>query len=450
MSDNAIPTSLLVTNPGAAPATITLQGWRAAQIGQSAALTSLSSQVVPALGSARIQLPLRMPIPGAGYLPGQALRLISDAPVSAAHIQSDDSAETSTSSGGTMLLPVQALGSRYMAVTYPQVDEPKLVATAGSRGGAGQLIVVATEDDTTASFQAPAGVSIKAAGGAPNSTPGILFKFTMKEGDVYEILSTEAGSDLTGSEIISDKPVAVFSGNISTTYGRTAPGINSPDMAHEQLLPETSWGFSYVAAALPPQAGVCNGVLGMPDASLWRIVSARPGATVQFDAPPGVVGTPAATDSVPLVPGQPYELVVSGGSFTVTANQPVQVMQGMDCEPSLSSAINVSAPMLTDLRFAVLPNFDQLAAIVRRKGDEVDLDGSPIDDSMFADAGSMSMYQVAQVQLPTCTAAAGVCTHWLSGHFGVSIRGMDIVCSYALTVPTWHYCMDPDNPGCVP
>jgi hypothetical protein len=218
-------------------------------------------------------------------------------------------------------------------------------------------------------------------------------------------------------------------------------------MAHEQLLPESSWGRQFVAAALPAQLDVCDGMLGVPDASLWRIVAAHDDTTVTFDVPPGVTGTPPLDQGATLAAGRAYEVVVSGGSFTINASGPVQVMQGMDCEPTLAPAVNVK-PFLTDLRFAVLPNFDQVIAVVRPAGVPVSLDEGPIDDAKFRPAGGG--FEVAQVTLDACSTTSEVCTHHLAGTFGVTLRGMDVVCSYALTLSTWVTCSDNTGPGCVP
>jgi hypothetical protein len=440
-SENSGTSSVLVTNPGPTEVTVNLEergngGWMPVQ---TATIAPVQSQ--------RIPLPPRL-FEGGGYGPRAALRVSTDNPVTAEHIQGDDAAETASSSGGTMLLPVQALGRRYMAITYPQADEPKIDQTSGSRGGAGQVIILGTEDMTHAVFQVSATASLGDPGGAPPRPPGGSFDINLSDGDFYQIFSIAEGDDLTGSLITSDQAVAVFSGNISTTYGQNATGINTPDMAHEQLLPETSWGTRFIAAALPPQAKVCDSVLGVPGASLWRIVAARDGTTVQFDAPAGVVGTPPLGPGVSLAAGGVFETIVAGGSFTVTASGPVQVMQGIDCEPTLSAAINATAPMLTDLRFPVLPNFDQLASIVRPAGAPITLDEAVVPDAMFAAAGGG--FEVAQIPLPGCPSTNVVCTHHLAGEFGITLRGMDVVCSYALTAPTWIYCADPTTPGCVP
>jgi IgGFc binding protein len=432
-------TSVLVTNPGQAVATVVLEQRDPSGVGWTTVLV----QAVAPTQSARLVLPGRG-LDGGGYGKQAALRLTSDAPISAVHIQSDDALENATSSGGTMLLPDYALGIHYMAITYPQVNTQRVMDTPGARAGAGQVIIVGTQDNTRVTFQVSAHASLGLAGGAPPRGPGGSFDIVLEEGDIYQIFSINDGDDLTGSEITSDLPVAVFSGNISTSYGRANAGINTPDMAHEQLLPMSAWGSSFVAAQLPPEANACDGLLGRPDASLWRIVAGRDQTVVSFDRPAAVVGTPDTP--ITLARGEVREMVVSGGSFLVTASGPIQAMQGMDCEPTMSPAV-ATAPQLTDLRFAVLPNFDQLAAVVRPVGMPVKLDEDLIPDASFSPAGNG--FEVAQVHLDPCPHAMGVCTHHLAGKFGMTLRGMDVVCSYALTASTFP-CADPESGTCVP
>ena len=62
-------------------------------------------------------------------------------------------------------------------------------------------------------------------------------------------------------------------------------------MAHEQMPPVFAWSHKYVAAALPPQAGVCDTLLGQPGASVWRLLAAndrhaRSSSSVPIGAPP--------------------------------------------------------------------------------------------------------------------------------------------------------------------
>ena len=109
--------------------------------------------------------------------------------------------------------------------------------------------------------------------------------------------------------------------------------------------------------------------------------------------------------------------------------------QGIDCEPSLSLAISADKS-LDDLTFAVLPFFDQVAAVARKGKNVVTLDGVAIPDSMFTPAGGG--FEVARVPLPDCAPSLQVCTHRLHGLFGMTMRGMDIAASYALTAPAWR------------
>jgi hypothetical protein len=203
-------------------------------------------------------------------------------------------------------------------------------------------------------------------------------------------------------------------------------------MTLEAMLPLGYWNRKYVAAALPPQAGTCDTLLGTTDASIWRVMAAVSGTEVRFFGPPAA-GLPA---TITLNAGEIYEAIVPNVSFTVEADQPVMVMQGMDCEPSLSPAVPVDQ-MLTNLTFAVPSSYVHMVDVVRKRGALVKFDDNVID-AAFVSAGPE--FEVAQIALGPCTAGVGVCTHHLIGAFGMTLRGMDAVCSYASTAPTWATC----------
>jgi hypothetical protein len=268
----------------------------------------------------------------------------------------------------------------------------------------------------------------------------------MRDGDVYQMVSVDDGDDLSGTLIESDKPVAVFSGNVVTAYGEAGPGINSPDMAMEQMLPINQWSKTYVAARLPPQTDACNSLFPSPNGSAstttvgtWRVVSEKM-ANLSFTAPPTVLGLP--TEPITTIPGAlAYPLPVTGtGDFIVHSTVPIMVTQGMDCEPSLSSAVPVDAPMGPQL-LALPPNFEHVLAIVR-KGDghstPVSFDGVDIDPGDFTWVGEG--FWVDRLTIPPCYGPIGQCMHRLVGAHGLTLRGMDVACSYAVTVPTWPAC----------
>jgi hypothetical protein len=433
-SDADAPTSFLVTNPGVATATVTLEE-------RGGGGTWTSRQVLPVAGGAAARLTVAgHQIIESGPNPDDGLRLISDWPVTVAQIESDDADQNALSSSGTMVLPTHVLGSHYLVMTYAQHATGTAVSAVGAPDGAGRLLIVGTQPNTN--------VVITLARTAPSAVTGLYgvdtsmpFQTTIGEGDVFQIWSGAEGEDLSGTEIKADQPVAVFSGNIVTTYGQTVSGVNSPDMAHEQIPPIAAWSYHYVAAALRPQPGTCDTLLGHPGASIWRLLAAAD-ATVTFDV--ADLATPPSGTLV-LAGGVPAE-IVSTGDFFVTSTQPLLMTQGIDCEPSLSLAVSADQ-LLDNLTFAVLPWFDQAIAVTRKiGGPAVTLDRMPIADNRFTAVGGG--FEVARVSLQPCGASMQVCTHTLQGGFGVSMRGMDVLASYALTMPAWHGCNDLQDLTC--
>jgi hypothetical protein len=279
--------------------------------------------------------------------------------------------------------------------------------------------------------------------GAPPLGPSGTFRLSLDDGDYQQIYTVHDGADLTGTEITADKPVAVFSGNVATTYGQIGIGINSADLAHEQLLPTTAWGFSYVAAALAPRPGVCDSLYDTGVTSIWRIVADKANTTVDFSPPPGVTGPFARRV---LGAGEILRLFVPVDvSFGVRASAPIEIMQGMDCEATLASAVPAD-PLVGDLWFAALPTFDAAIAVVRKAGEPVFLDEGRVDEAEFKPAGMG--FEVAELPVADCPASQGACAHHLAGHFGVTMRGEDVLTSWSFTVPSWRPCSEPDVTNC--
>lgn len=435
-ADEAAATTFLVTTQSADPANVELQQLLPADGGM--AWTKMNGGQVPG-GGASLRLSISaLQVTGVGVTAGGALRLSSDRPVTVAEIESDDVSLPATSSGGSMILPVQALSTGYRVVTYAQQTSPDIEQTVGSRGGAARVIVVGTQAGTDVTLTPVTPVTGDPGDATLGPDGGTTYHVVLDDGDVFQLYTGGEGEDLTGARMISSAPVAVFSGNISTSYGSQATGINSADMAHEQMPPTTFWSTSYVAAALTPQASIgCTSFFGVDGASIWRVLADRDGTQVTIsgqaaDLP--IRFTLAAGESRTLV---------RADSFAVDANvnHPVLVTQGLDCEPSLSVAIAVgSTTLYQDLPFAVPPGFDLLLAIVRQPGTSIRLDGVPLDETLFSPVNAS--YDVAAVPLPACAPAdgSGVCTHRLTtpsatGGFGVSVRGMDVRSSYVLSIP---------------
>jgi hypothetical protein len=399
----------------------------------------VKSAQIPAQSAGRLQAS-GLQVTNPGTTPFSAIRISSDRPIAVSQIESDDVSQPATSTSATVVLPAQSLGSSYRAVTYPQAPTDDVQQWVGSRGGAGRVIIVGTQAGTKVSFRPVTPVSGDVGQLVRPLDAGDTLPITLNEGDVFQIYTNAPGEDLTGSliTVTSGAPVAVFSGNISTSYGSNQTGLNSADMAHEQMVPLSSWSTDYVAAPVAPQANIgCTSFFGddqgVGAGSIWRVVANEDGTQVDF-GPPGA-------STVWLDAGQAVSRV-SSAPFTVHATAPVLLTQGMDCEPTLSLGISVSdRAMLTDYAFAAVPVFDQTITIVRPTGLEVELDGTPVQDARFSAVGDG--FEVTALPLGACHAPEGVCLHRLTAPgpgVGVSIRGMDVSASFALTAPGLLRC----------
>jgi hypothetical protein len=442
--DDQLGASVLVTNPNQEVAHVALERREAAAWEATARI-----DVAP-MRSARLALP-ELHLEGRGVASARALRVTSDLPVTAAHVQSDGSGATPvSSSGATMLLPAHVLGRRYRAISYREEVTPRLHETAaeGSHGGAGQIVIVATADgttvDVTPSSTATFDVSVPDAGAGADADAGpsvsnAPMQLVLDEGDYAQLYGASEGSNLSGTELRANRPIAVFSGNVSTTYGVVATGISSPDLTHEQLLPTRAWGRRFVGVVLPPQAGVCDPLLTPVGSSKLALVADRDDTNVTIRYAPMTV-----VPKTELAAGAWVE-ETTPRNFTLTASGPVEVMQGMDCEPTMSSAVPTER-LHRDLYFAVLPGFDTTIAIVRREGRATYLDGARLEDSLFEPVGDG--FDVLRVPLEECPASESVCTHHVQGEFGITMRGMDVLAAWSLTIPTWMPC-DPDAAECL-
>jgi hypothetical protein len=435
-ADDGVATSVLVTNPSQKVARVVLER----RVAGAWEITA-STDVAP-MRSARVVLP-ESHLEGSGV--GSGTRITSDRPVSVVHVQSDGGGpgSVSTSSGATMLLPLQVLGQRYRAIAYKEDPTPRLLASAakGSHGGAGQIVIVATADHTTVNVTPSATATIENPG-ADGGVSGSLMPLppiVLDEGEYAQLYGASDGSNLSGTAITADHPIAVFSGNVSTTYGVVATGISSPDLTHEQLLPTRAWGRRFVGVVLPPQAGVCDPLLTPVGSSKLALVADRDDTNVTIRYAPMTV-----VPKTELAAGAWVE-ETTPRNFTLTASGPVEVMQGMDCEPTMSSAVPTER-LHRDLYFAVLPGFDTTIAIVRREGRATYLDGARLEDSLFEPVGDG--FDVLRVPLEECPASESVCTHHVQGEFGITMRGMDVLAAWSLTIPTWMPC-DPDAAECL-
>lgn len=175
---------------------------------------------------------------------GSSIEIHSDVPIVAyAHIYG------STSSGATMLMPVDTWGYSYISVNSKQTYAPDCFSWT---------YAIAQHDNTVIEVT-PSQTSRR---GKPANTP---FTITINRGQVYQIMAgPETGStkpDFSGTKIRSIAnasgecyPIAVFSGS-SRTSNPFACGSGGGDNDNQQLFPTQAWGKRYLTAPTSRSAG---------------------------------------------------------------------------------------------------------------------------------------------------------------------------------------------------
>jgi len=91
-------------------------------------------------------------------------------------------------------------------------------------------------------------------------------------------------------------------------------------------------------------------------------------------------------------------------------------------------------------------SFDHLLVVVRPPGAQVWLDDVLLGSDKFTRVGG---FEVAQIRIESCPSFSLACNHRLTGLFGATLRGMDVLASFALTAITSKGCADPSDLTCV-
>lgn len=133
-------------------------------------------------------------------------------------------------------IPVEALGTRYRVMSYPNIGN--------SPSNESQFAIAATRDSTSVT------ITPTATGGARQA--GVPYTITLNRLQSYQLQATTAGGDLTGTLIVSDKPLAVFSGH---ACGDVPVNKASCDHMIEQMPSTDTWGSSFITVSLASRSG---------------------------------------------------------------------------------------------------------------------------------------------------------------------------------------------------
>jgi hypothetical protein len=204
---------------------------------------------------------------------GHAFHIVTDRPV-VAYDMLPFGGGRSAVTGATLLLPTSAWDTNYVAVNA--------FGTNNQSGAQPFFEVVAQEDGTKVTVD-PTAAIVGGNGVAPTGQ-GQPHDYVLDKGQYLQVTQDV---ELTGTPILSDKPVGVWGG---ATCLFIDVGEMACDSAHQQLFPVKTLGHEYAAVRYRDRFPGTN------ESVPWRIVGAVDGTQLAYDpAPPS--GAPATIDS---------------------------------------------------------------------------------------------------------------------------------------------------------
>jgi hypothetical protein len=366
---------------------------------------------------------------GSGIAFGGAYRIVSDVPIIAYQFNPFEKGAWSTDA--SLLYPVASWDTLNHVIAWPD----------GS--GRGYVTIVAQVDGTV--VEVTPSVATAAGNGVPAGSPGTPFMLNLEEGDIAEIMVANDNTDLTGTRISSDDPVAVFTAHECAFI----PDLqNACDHIEEQVAGLHLWGTNFVAARVPPRTPMA------PETALWQIYASEDDTTITLASNGAVTGLPQSPAQ--LDRGQKLEFYAGGsasnpGDFLVSADKPIALFNYMTGYGNLPLAQQTGDPAVVQLSpiEQFLPTYvivvpdkwdtDQLV-ITRKTGQGVLLDGVALADSGFAAVGP-------DHEVGRFIVADGV--HELHGPqgFSVVVVGYDYADSYAYLGGSGTGLINPEPQG---
>ncbi|AKV01103.1 hypothetical protein AKJ09_07766 [Labilithrix luteola] len=249
----------------------------------------------------------------------KAFHLVADAPIAAYSVFPYGGAPSAFPTA-TLLLPVSTWDTSYIAVTAASFGNA--FPTAANRR---TLQIVANEDDTKVTMRP--NVDIAAGHDVAPALTGDVVEWSLAKGEVLQVTQL---SSVSGSGIVTNKPVGMFGGSPCTLI---PSGWYYCDDTQQQIAPFSQWGSSY---ALVPYLSRLEGVTGAVSESVqWSFVGAVDGTQLSYDPvrPPGAPETLSAgqvftfeTDAIVTVSSQdakhPFHASVYMTSATYSGGRP--------------------------------------------------------------------------------------------------------------------------------
>jgi hypothetical protein len=389
--------------------------------------------------------PLKCPVPPAldkstmleGSGKGKAFHITASAPVSAYDIIPYGGADSHFPSA-ELLFPTSAWGKNYVAIATPKGT----YATPGPLWGQ----VLAAEDDTQ--VQILPSVDLPAGSGFPAAPKGVTASFTLAAGEYLQWQLPTSSIDLSGSVVLADKAIAMFTGNrFFRDQPMPEPGGES---THQQIVAVSALGNEYLAAPYETRRADLA-----PELIHYRLVGAFDGTTLSYDPP--VPGAPTSVGQ-----GTVVDFAMTG-SFWIGSQDsahPFSIAQIMDtANVPGGSRPGATAPgyppMLGDEELVIMlppaqflskyvffsdPTYATTNLVLTRVKGPGGFDDVSIDClgtvSGWQPVGATGKYEVTTVDLVRADKGNGNCSNGRQGAsskspFGVVVWGLDAYSSYA-------------------
>lgn len=369
----------------------------------------------------------------AGTGRGVAFEVTADVPVQVYDILPFGGASSYLPSA-SLIYPTTTWGTDYL-----------VVAPHDSPEGSSWMLAVAGEEQTQVSLTTnqPA-IHV---GGVQAPTVGSESTYTLGAGETVQF---QSWGDPTGSVIVADKPIGVFSGNTYLKVSTADSQLSGQDSAHQMLTDAHAVGSSYVGAGVPSRLANDN-----PESVLYRLVGMTDGTQLSWDpiVPPGA---PTSLDNGQIAEVETRALFSVRSQdaehpFSLTQYMSGAIFGGTGCfaDPSEFQCalgddewvlVVPEAQFLESYAFFVDPTYGKSGlTITRVKGAsgfaDVEVGCLGVVDG-WKKAGTDGQYEVAHVELFHGTEGPPACrtsqhTAWSTEPFGLAVWGVDDFASYA-------------------
>jgi len=152
-----------------------------------------------------------------------------------------------------LVLPTVHFTNRYV---YYGVSVPEGVATSSQAGKASSILIVGTEDHTKMKVKMSQAVTVRIGKTTIGLARGRQYTFTVSR---LQTVYMKSSKDLTGTKIITDKPISMFSGHGCANVLKNQKFC---DHLVEQVPPTTSWGKTFYIAPLARRRSYTVKILG--------------------------------------------------------------------------------------------------------------------------------------------------------------------------------------------